>query len=188
MEPTERLIVRRGTDRETVDRAAFFANWDVAEIYPADEDQPYEKVYRPAAPDTWVHYIEDPVLEISYLVAKGANARAALDEIHAKVPVYGTEELREGSSDEARLKLAVAAITGQNDSEGQWKKTVLEGMQHPDAAVRRQAILAVGYLRGSEFEKPLERLAGEEPDPEVRADAAAMLDLLRSANQIGLSE
>lgn len=185
-----RVVLKRNVSREQVDRMLYFADWNIYEVHQATDDQPFERVIRPAVLDGWVHYIEDPVLGLSYLICKGQDAERAAEVIRAKLPIYSALDVeREPKSTESwNLQLALLAILRQGSFEAAGFERITAGFRNPDPVVRRRAILTVGYLGWLEFAEPLTSLALNDPDIMVRADAETMLGLLESANQLGLTE
>jgi hypothetical protein len=184
------VVLRRGVDRETLDRMLYFADWDIREVHPPAEDQPFEYILRPGNLDVWVHYLEDTVLELSYCVCRGKDAAAAARQLAEGLPVYADADIRRepASVDDWILRLSLVGALRPGPFDAESYQVVEDGLRNADSQVRRRAIVAIGYLGWRQFHPVLAQLAATDPDDEVRADAVLLLDLLRSASELSISE
>jgi hypothetical protein len=176
---TERVLPKPGVSRDDASHAARRNGWQYHDLFLADGEQPFEKVWLNEPGDTSIHWIEDPILDLDYFVVQGAHQGEIADELREDFPTYSRDELRAGLDDAQdwpafllALQRAAAAAPPAYDPEiAGWFD---RGFGHEEPAVRKMAAILTSYPGWPELRPALERL-GDDEDAEVRSVAQSML-------------
>jgi hypothetical protein len=179
--PLRRIVLREDVTGDDVGAAAYSANWRIKQILDADRHNPREVIYQVTPKRTFVHYIEDSLLGIDYLVIQGEE----LDEVEARtraaLPALSEQEVRmmmgtAVTADEQVRALPCAALVAPVSFDVEFYRWFEHALHSPEARVRKLTILATGYVGWREFCAPLAELASTDGDSQVREDARAMLE------------
>jgi hypothetical protein len=171
-----RVALQPEVSSDDVDRAAYELDWDLAATHPARDGNPREDVYKFG--DTRVHLLHDDGIGLRYLIIRGPDA----DEV-----VTGVEQELDTVSATDAVKLFNAAPADSDKITALYllgiaggKPAAFNDAFDDDATeVRRAAIVALGYVGGSEAQQLVERVAADDPDEKVRATASVMLEGMR---------
>jgi hypothetical protein len=182
MDRRRRVLLDDSVTREDVEYAAFAFNWHLADQIQARPGFPFKLIYKPADSPEFVYYIEDGVVALCYFEAD-QNAAGALAVIRQRLATQQPESvlamLRGArSSDEARLALRQAAIVAPREFDAGWFDAIRRWFDDPLGEVRRIAVLVAAYFAWPEFQPFLQRLAGDDPDSDVREDVRLILESL----------
>jgi hypothetical protein len=175
-----RVLPKPSVSRDDVTELAWERGWKYHDMVGADEDQAFEKVWLTPDGRTGIHWLEDPVLDLNYVVIEGDGQDAIAREIEEAVPTYSREELRrmvERAEDwddlMDALQHAAAAAPPEFDLEtfGWFERAFAH--EHP--TVRKMAVISTAYPAWPEFRALLAEAADSDPDEEVREVAVRML-------------
>jgi hypothetical protein len=178
-EKVARVLPKQSVSRDDATHLARRNGWQYHDMFLADGDQPFEKVWLTEDGATSVHWIEDPILELNYFAVDGEGRDEVVAELREDLDVYDREALRalvEGATEWFDLLPALhhvaAAAPPEFDQElFEWLD---RGLTHEEPAVRKMAAILTAYPGWPELRAPLERLL-EDEDEEVRTVAEQML-------------
>lgn len=156
------------------------------------ENTPYEIVFIKPGKKAFIHYIEDYMVKVKYIVAKGEEANKVIEEAKKSLDCYSWQEILDeyATSENHRQKIQTVYIAGTAAPlrfDPEYKKFFDNSLQdeHPD--VRIATIVAMGYMGWSEWIPVLRNIKDKDPDSTVRDSAAGMLDSF-AANGVGDSD
>jgi hypothetical protein len=176
-----RLLPKPSVSRDDVTHLAWDRGWRYHDMFAADDDRPFEKIWLTPNGETGIHWIEDHILDLSYLLLEGERQEDTAREIASAIPTYGREDLRElveGASDwddfMVALQHVAAAAPPEFDPEiFGWFEQAFE---HEHPTVRKIAALSTAYPAWPEFRALLAEAANNDDVPEVRDVASRMLE------------
>jgi hypothetical protein len=174
-----RVLPKQTVSRDDATHLARRNGWQYHDIFLADGEQPFEKVWLTEDGATSVHWIEDPILELNYFAVDGEQRDAVAAELREDLDVYDRDALRglvEAAEEwfdllAALHHVAAAAPPGFDPELFEWLE---RGLNHEEPAVRKMSAILTAYPGWPEFRAPLEQLL-EDKDEEVRAVAEQML-------------
>lgn len=183
----KRLVLKGDVSREEVDQAARTLDWLWWQDVDRTAERPRETIWVTPDHESRVHYIEDFLIGLNYLLFEGPRAdelaSAALElptlsvYPHDEVVAIGrVADSRDGLIQAVYLA-GVAGLPGRPDDE--LLEVFRKCFASDDDDVRHAAIAATGYAGWPQLVDELERLVGSDPDEGVRRDAQLMLDGLR---------
>ena len=153
------------------------------------EKTPYEIVFIKPGKKAYIHYIEDYMVKVKYIVARGEEADKVIEEAKNSLDCYSWQEILNeyAISDNHKQKIQTIYIAGTAaplEFSPEHKKFFDDSLQeeHPD--VRIATIIAMGYMSWTEWIPVLEDLKNNDPDETVRDSAAGMLESF-AANGVG---
>jgi hypothetical protein len=182
-----RLIPKNPDEPPTIFNVVSTKHWAYLECVKADPDNliPAEDIFQPRGMDVTVHFVEDFIAEVQYIVIKGED----LDEMETvasaitdTVPVYTADEIlalcAQAQTLEERLRaLRLAGVAAPGEHNPQFFSVFAASMVAPEPVVRRAAIDMVAYAGWPELRELLtQRLT--DPDEDVRQYAGYMLRAL----------
>ena len=147
----------------------------------ANEDNPYEVVWITDDEKNTIHYIDDHLINLRYLVVQGEAVDEIAKQIHSSLATYTREEIRQTVEEattrdqyiHAIYQVGIAAPQDYDPELFEWFKI---GLSNPDAKVRKATILAIGYVGWLEFRAVLQELKTNDPDQSVRQRASILLE------------
>jgi hypothetical protein len=188
--PFKRMILVPPTTREDFIAYAADAGWKYRSEVQEQKDRlvPYELVYSDAAREKWLHYVDDFVAEMPYLVVAGRHFAETAEQVAEEFPVYADSDLltwAEAASDphEVALSCRYVAVTAPTEFDPEFFAALLRGLRHTEATVRAACIHACAYPGWPEFEPVLKEIEQEDPDPRVRTIARQLLHVFRDARR-----
>jgi hypothetical protein len=165
-----------------VDTLAWREEWSIQASIPRTQDNPYEVVFT-AEDGTSIHYIEDFLLGVSYLLLRGEEPALVAERVRKKLPTYSVDEIKrlvaQGKTRDEQIRaiyLVAAATTPRFDASLYRLFEITLASNNPE--VRSAAILGMGYAAWPEFKALLQPIEATDPDARVREDARAMLESL----------
>jgi hypothetical protein len=186
------LVLKPGVGRADFERAAADAGFAFFETRPGDGDRVgYEQVWgwpnldRPTA---GVYYIESPFVSFPYIVVKGSELPLLTGKLTDRLPVYSRAELIDDAmnatahDDQVRAinRLALGFVECEPAVFGIMMNSILAGAT---PLLREAAVNALGFNAWPQFRWVLEKLSAEDPAPNVRERAAALLAVWPAAEQ-----
>jgi hypothetical protein len=178
-----RVVIKESTSRDDINRLAWKKNWIFHDLMPRSEKSPYEKIWLTPDEKTAIHYIEDDLIDIPYLLIEGENQEKLVSEIEFSIGTYNLPELHEmlqkatNRDEYIRSIYRIGAAINQEYNPELFKdfQTL---MYHPEVDVRKAAIFATTYVGWVEFKEPLQQLRTSDPEPSVRNFADCTLESL----------
>ncbi|MDI2128144.1 HEAT repeat domain-containing protein [Yinghuangia seranimata] len=151
------------------------------------EQAPNEAIWLTSDANTVIRWVEDDLIDVTYIAVLGADAEAVAERIRTAMPTDDVAQLRAraiadrdpGLLIDVLYRTAVVAWSGY-DREAfallRW------GLHDPDPLLRRAALVAVSITRWHAFAEVLQDIRTHDPDDEVRDQAARVHELVRSGN------
>lgn len=179
----KRIVLKPNVVHSTLMKAVHRNKWMGVKQILRSEDTPYEAIFV-TWPDknTFIHYIEDFVINTSYIIAEGEEVDRVISEAKNSLDCYSWPEILEeyDRAENYSQKIKAIYIAGvaapylEYDQECQkfFDRTLLE----ENSKVRMATILAMGYTSWPEWKEVLRDLHANDPDVEVRQSALAMLE------------
>jgi len=177
-----RILLEGAADEELVRRAMYAADLNVVDEIEPGDDHPYEVVFAAPGDEAVAHYVEDDFLGYRYVVVASGDEgvaeevagelRGALPHVSRDEVLRRAREARDGPAHAAALYQA--AIVAPEVADAELLPLFERAFASGDPGLREAAILAAGYAEWKELAAPLRRLAASDPEPELRAQAAAM--------------
>jgi hypothetical protein len=176
-----RFLLKESVSEDEIYTAALNNDWLWWDKTLSSEDNPYEVVWITDDEQKTIHYIEDHLINLRYLVAQGNDVEQLVEQIHSSLATYNKEEIRQlvekaTTRDEQVSAIYQVGIAAYQDYDSDFFELFKIGLSNPDAEVRKAAILAVGYVGWSEFREILQHLKTDDPDLTVRERASIMLE------------
>jgi hypothetical protein len=176
-----RIALQDGVKQEKVSVLAYRFEWEMERVIQRTDDHPREVIWATPGRKTFVHWVEDFLVQQRYLVVQGDDAEAVAEQLRSKLKTLSPVDVAKrlaGTRDEGDLidVLYKAGVAAGPEEDSALREVFDAGFRHESPDVRRAAVFAAGYAEWPGLREPLERLAGSDPDLVVREDAAAMLE------------
>ncbi len=160
--------------------AAYNNDWFWCDRIEPSKSRPYEITFITLDRQTSVHYMEDFLLDVHYILAIGPEAPRISREAHASLATYSWADtaarLTAATTAAERVSaLHLAAATIPPEPESDLIAQLEAEATHPDAEVRQAACLAMGYSAWPDFRTTLERLTASDPSSPVRKGAQLII-------------
>ncbi|MFB7281453.1 hypothetical protein ACFCZV_30645 [Streptomyces hydrogenans] len=128
----------------------------------------------------WVH---EDLLDVSYIAVRGAGAAEWAERIGQVVPLDGPELIRgrivsERDTDSLIDGLFRAAVVACHGFDETVFSLLRWASYDPDPLIRRSALLGVSIVRWTEFSTLLDDVATNDPEGDIREQAARVGSLL----------
>lgn len=184
-----RLAFDGSVTRDAFGRTAVALGWLPHDVVQRSDEAPYEEIWV-AADDTVVHYIEDELIGVSYLVVRGEREIAVAQDVADGVGTVGAADaaamVRSATTSADRLRgLAYVAAIAPAERDDELLRALSETLGDADPEVRRGAVFACTYPSWPELDAVLERVSTDDPLPELRQVAAQTLTAIRRRRQEG---
>ena len=183
--PRRRLILVHPAGRE--DFLAFVRGTQWKYQREVQEDRarhvPYELLYTDPERQTWLHYVDDYIAEMRYVVVAGRDVEEGSAEVARGLPVYDPDALIAwalSATDPREVALAVrhVAVAAPAAFDPAFFSALEHGLTHPDPATRVMAIRACAYPAWPELRPVLTTMRDTDSNPRVRDAAAGLLSAL----------
>jgi hypothetical protein len=173
-----RIPLRREATIDDLDRLAWKDDWSLQQVIQATDDNPYESVWL-TDDGVEVHFVDDHLIDVPYLVLEGAGAAALTESLRPRLPLVGADDVlrmdrQAGNDDERVSAVLVAGVLIGPHSPAELVAVVERGLRSPSPDVRYAALMAAGYAERRELRPALEALLDDE-DESIREDAEGML-------------
>ncbi|MFJ1615820.1 HEAT repeat domain-containing protein [Streptomyces sp. NPDC088251] len=186
---TVRLVPTPPADLESV--AAAFTSLGLTRhaAYAAETDQPSEEeIWLTGDAKTAAHWIDDELLDVSYIAVRGVNAAALAESIRSELPMDDIQQLQarviaDRDPDVLIDTLYRTAIVAYSNYDPQAFALLRWGLNDPDPLIRRVSLLAVSITGWENFVPALDEISKKDPVDEVRDQAARVLDALKSGSE-----
>jgi HEAT repeats len=186
LDRSDRLIIFDNDPQRAFHKAAVKEMWHLDKIIQPDHENeiPYELIFKTNDGRSSVHYIEDYVAKLSYVIVIGDDVAATVARVKNVMTVcdrdVALKMLDQAKTREQRLNalLQLGIVAPQQFDEVVFNH-LTQAMSDKDPEFRRTAVWLVGYTAWPQFKEPLEKLAKSDPDDEVRGDAEILLESLK---------
>lgn len=180
-----RIALKQNVVRTMVIKAAYCNKWMSFEQILRSESNPYEIIFvtKPNK-NTFIHYIEDFVIEVAYLWIEGEEADRVISEAENSLDCYSwseiTDEYDRAENDLQKIKaIYKAGVTAPYlKFDPECKKFFDRTLLETNPQIRTATILAMGYMSWPEWKEVLRDLQATDPDTEVCQSAFSMLESL----------
>lgn len=180
-----RILLRASPTRAELDENARRDGWSLEEEIDSD---PRGGIYRElrwsSGPLLKVHLIEDPTSATSYFVVTGRDpqfVQSLASDIAKDFDTWSIDELLE-IFDETQEPHALAraavrlGLAAPHVFDARVFKRIERALKHPEDGVRHAAMWATSYSPWPRYRIPLRDAANNDPNPELREAAQAVLD------------
>lgn len=174
--------------RDDLHELVRFEEWYLATVVDADvaANRPLEIVYRDADATFSLHYFEDHLIGLRYIIVVGEDVDDVVDVVRDELRTVDLPEAlamfgRAGTGEEVSLGIRRVAIAAGPDRDPAVVNAFSSAMDHEAAMVRGTAIFAMGYVEWPELVPLLRDAAANDSDQEIRADARLMLEGFRES-------
>jgi hypothetical protein len=169
-----------------VDFAEFaeMQGWELEGSVPPTQGQAEEYVWL-VDDDSYVHWINDPVLHRAYGMILGPDPSAMVLSVRSEFDSYtineAVEEFAQASEWPERVEaLSVVAAAAPQDFDQEIFGVIAAGLTDPHPVVRHKAALAVFYARWRQFLPFLQTMAAEDAYDEARRVAAIAIETIEN--------
>jgi len=170
--------------RDDIDDAMHRCGWQLTNVVPPTGHHPGQLMFAAAQPDTVLYLVQDERLGVIYVAALGQSAAAVLDQVRFELPCAEADGWRELTADPSDLEsyrrgLAILALACPGATEP-GIESFTAALSHTDPQVRTVALTAASYALWPELRSGLEQLRDQDPQSELRAAAAQLIEQLPS--------
>lgn len=184
-----RVVLRPEVTLDDIEEAALDLDWLFLRNWPASEERPYEDLWVDRDEQTSIHYIDDHLVSVQYLLISGPDARTVETEAREALstcgPADATNAWQHASTRAERVEavylLALATDPADYTSAAELLRAAASD---GDPEVRRAVILAATYVGWPELRAVLAELEERDPDESVRRDARFALEGLNMQDQL----
>lgn len=151
-------------------------------VFENEEEEDYEEVWVNAERSGAVHYVEDSFTDLRYISLHGDAGPRLLEDLRRKVAIRSPQALLEAARDtrsdpnELASNLFRIATTFSDYDPDVHEIFGRYATAAPYPRLRAAALDAIGLRAWEELRPIVETVAREDPDPEVREHAKAVLD------------
>ncbi|TPN83943.1 hypothetical protein FHK87_18435 [Aquimarina algicola] len=166
--------------RDVVDTFAYNEYWLWNDTIKASESNPYEVIYQTEDEKNIIHYIEDHLLGVHYLLLRGEQLDELTKIIHSKLEVFKIQELFELISKETSIPdliqyIYFVAVASPSNFKDDYYENYRELLFDINENVKLAAIGGLGYIEWKEFREDLVKVFENDESKKVRASAETMI-------------
>jgi len=182
------FVLKPGVNRERIRAVAARAGLALANRIEGDGSRlSYEEAW--AMPDrmTAVNYVEDPIVNLAYLVFRGENIDDLIGKLIPELPAFTHREALDMAktgqtrNDQVRALYRIAVMFPEYNAEA-FEVMREYSTKAQDPVLREAAVDAMVYRCWPEFIGLLEHIERNDPDKNVRQRASEILPHVRAAN------
>ena len=187
-----RIALKQNVSYNNVNGMIWGEKWYQSEFTNGNEKEPWSNTWLTDDEQTSIQYIQENLINLSYIVIKGKDREEISAHICNSLDVISREEVRKILQNEsyfaensekyldAVYSLGVIAIPRNYDDElfALFKKV----LSHYDAEVRNAGIIALHFIGWKEFKEPLEQIQKTDSNSAIRKFAGLALDALSKKN------
>lgn len=176
-----RIVLKRDVSRDQVGYVAYDKKWHIHSAT-RESESPQRQVWVTKDGGTVITFLEDPYLELRYLVVQGAQAAEAAQILRSALPCWTIEESFEflrtaRTSDEKIHAVYLTAASAPSNEDPQIVTAIQELARDRHADVRQALLVAMGYLASWSIVRSVARFLKEnDPDHDVRRSAEHLLE------------
>jgi hypothetical protein len=176
---TRRFLLKEGIGAEHVQQVAA-QHWSPWKKVDALASQGLEYVWTTKPEECLIHLYEDRLLGLRYLVVEGPKRADAFAVIARNLPVWDRFEIialcNEARTSDAAVRAArKLGVFANAEFDVELFGCFGDLAEHRSAEVRLAAVVAMEYAGWKQFAGLLEPMVADDPNDEVRTQAAALL-------------
>ncbi|WP_420129124.1 HEAT repeat domain-containing protein [Longimicrobium sp.] len=180
MSDSIRIPLHPSVSQEDFEAMTYESNWAMESIQQKTDELPFETEWSTRDGKATINYVRDDLLEVDYVVVRGKGARATADHVRSELRTVSVDDAlaaaKKARSDDDRLEALYHAVLAAEKADPRVMELMEAALANKDPEVRRGAIFAAGYAEWKALKEPLERVARDDEDAEIREDAEAMLE------------
>jgi hypothetical protein len=187
---SRRIVLAPSSTRADFHDSALEHGWQLERVVDAGAENPYEEIWTLGDTRTAVHYIEDALINVPYLLVFGervddvaARVSEALETVTAEDAVRATRMARTRAERLRSIAYLAAAAPATVDPEV--LAAFEELLADPDPTVRDSAIFGSVYAQWPEIGDLLEHVRAHDAEPPIRQAADDALAAIRRARNGG---
>jgi HEAT repeats len=177
---TQRIALAPSATRAAFQDAALAHGWRLRRVVDPGPETPYEEIWTLPDDGTAVHYIEDALIAVPYVLVMGervghvaAQISEALDVVS---PAEAVRAVRESPTKPDRLRsIAYLAAASPQTADPDVLAAFEELLTDSDPEVRDAAIFGAVYTQWPEIDTLLQRAHETDPVPRIREAAGHAL-------------
>ena len=186
-----RVVLDISVTEDNIGSAAWDLQWSLGDFIKAENTTPKQAIFYEKDENgekTFIRYTEDFHIDLPYIEVWGENPSSieiVVKDIQKKLPTYSVPEIVEmveNAKDKEELFLAIRYL-GIGCGGYPMTPEILELFEKlasdRDPEIRDVTRLAMAYTAAAEFEPILEHMAQNDPEPELREQAAHTLESIR---------
>lgn len=177
--PLRRLVLKDDATLDDVRAVATADGWEERGRIEADERQPLQVIWLVPDRAASVHYVEDTMVGLTYLIFRGYDTDDVRLHAGARVPSWGVVEtsalLRSPDPAQRRRGVLITCLAAPIASEPPILLSLGRMAADPDPAVRHALVLGLMFVDWPDVDRVLAGLAEGDGEPAVREAAAGLL-------------
>ena len=186
-----RVTLDRSVTKANVGSVAWDLRWSIGKVIKAEGSTPKQVIYYEEDDNgerTFIRYTEDFYIDLPYIEVYGENPSSielVIEDIHDCLSTHTISEafsMVNNAKDREELFLAIRYLgigCGGYPITTEVLELFKKLVQDPDPDVREVTRIAMVYAGAAELESIFEYMAQNDPDPELRQQAAESLEGLR---------
>ncbi|MEE1740167.1 HEAT repeat domain-containing protein [Streptomyces sp. BE147] len=180
MSISTRIVLKSNVKRGNLSKEAARRGWVIARVGTTGEDH-IEDIWKVDGSDTYLHYIEDPVAQCSYLISQGSDKESLDAQARQIFPHHTLDSAlalfhRAPERDSKISTIYLVALCSPPDPEDPVIEAFRIATRDPDPDVRSSAAIATGYLGWSELRQILSMMRESDASPDVRMNARLIME------------
>ncbi|MBL1116958.1 HEAT repeat domain-containing protein [Streptomyces sp. 110] len=173
--------------RDRVGYVAYGQKWRIQSVT-RESESPQRQVWVTKSGDTVITFLEDPYLELRYVVVQGAQVSEIAHTLRSSLPCWTVDEalefLRQSRTPDERIHgiyLIAASASSEEDSR---VVAIFQNLTHDENPEVRQALLVgMGYLESWPIVRHIaSSILENDPNTSVRRSAEYLLEGLDQSN------
>ncbi|WP_329378420.1 HEAT repeat domain-containing protein [Streptomyces sp. NBC_01716] len=147
-----------------------------------------EEIWLTGDAETSVHWVNDELLDVSYIVVRGGNADSLAENIRSELPMDGIPDLQaraiaDRDPDVLIDTLYRTAVVAGSKYDPRAFALLRWGLGDPDPLIRRVSLVAVSITGWERFIPILDEISKQDIVSEVRDQAARVRDGLKPGTE-----
>ena len=178
-----RVALKDNISKSDFDQTAWKYGWLWAEDILRTKERPYEIIRTTRSNQTSIHYFDDHLIDVRYIVIDGVEteAHSVYEQICDSLDIYKYEDVDDllnnaVNADNYIYAIYRVGVAAPSRFESRYFRLFERVFTNPDSKVRDAAIFAIGYVAWPEFCEILQEMNKNDTDSTVRESAALMLD------------
>lgn len=178
--PSIRIALDPAVTRDDVETAAWDTDLFIYSRTDAANDQPREDIWRTFDSKNWLHEIEDHIIGLTYLVAKGEDYAKLEAQLRKRLKtVTYTDALgalkRATSQDDKILWLYQLGIAARAAGKTRILTVFSQALQDENATTRQAALISLAYTEWTDLKNIVQDIGETDEDTKVSSTAKGLL-------------
>lgn len=177
----DRVVLKREVEMSDVRTVAYANNWRMKTIT-REGDSPIRKVWASRRGDTSITFLEDPYVELRYVVVEGPETSDISRVLRSSLPCWNVEEsmrllLGARDADEMIHAIYLTAVGAPSEESIEIMNAFISLSRNDDPVIRRAILVAMNYIGNWPSARDLvEGIYNNDSDEMVRRDAGYLLE------------